>query len=270
MPTIVVIFKILFLVLIAHSCCWLLAPAASGFPQVEAQLTQNRRPARHSVGQDDVHSSSSLVADSSSVQQPQKFIPPPPTTTTTTTARTTAFVAATDSLISSSEVDAASSSAAEAAAAAAAARSLETAATVGDAADVDEDSRTREQLISTTATGGSPQLLLRDELTGGQRASAAAGEQRGSSNAVNRGSSQDGKQQEVNYAELCYLSNGGSSLTLTVNEASPVGFVIGTIEVSTFVRRTLCSSSHELAHPLASLAAAARQTCNQTPALAGS
>lgn len=33
-------------------------------------------------------------------------------------------------------------------------------------------------------------------------------------------------------AELCYLSNGGSSLTLTVNEATQVGANIGTIEVS--------------------------------------
>ena len=36
----------------------------------------------------------------------------------------------------------------------------------------------------------------------------------------------------VNYAELCYLSNGGSSLTLTVNEATQVGAIIGTVEVS--------------------------------------
>lgn len=32
--------------------------------------------------------------------------------------------------------------------------------------------------------------------------------------------------------ELCFLSNGGSSLTLTVNEATPVGSIVGTIEVS--------------------------------------
>lgn len=37
---------------------------------------------------------------------------------------------------------------------------------------------------------------------------------------------------QVNYAELCYLSNGGSSLTLTVNEATQIGAVIGTIDVS--------------------------------------
>lgn len=36
----------------------------------------------------------------------------------------------------------------------------------------------------------------------------------------------------TNQAELCYLSNGGSSLTLTVNEATQVGSIIGTIEVS--------------------------------------
>lgn len=36
----------------------------------------------------------------------------------------------------------------------------------------------------------------------------------------------------VNYAELCYLSNGGSSLTLTVNEATQVGSIIGTVDVS--------------------------------------
>ena len=33
-------------------------------------------------------------------------------------------------------------------------------------------------------------------------------------------------------AELCYLSNGGSSLTLTVNEATPVGSPVGQVEVS--------------------------------------
>lgn len=33
-------------------------------------------------------------------------------------------------------------------------------------------------------------------------------------------------------AELCYLASGGSSLTLTVNEATPVGSLIGTIDVS--------------------------------------
>lgn len=37
---------------------------------------------------------------------------------------------------------------------------------------------------------------------------------------------------ELNYAELCYLSNGGSSLTLTVNEATQVGSIIGTLDVS--------------------------------------
>lgn len=37
---------------------------------------------------------------------------------------------------------------------------------------------------------------------------------------------------EPNLAELCFLSNGGSSLTLTVNEATPVGSVIGQVEVS--------------------------------------
>lgn len=36
----------------------------------------------------------------------------------------------------------------------------------------------------------------------------------------------------VNYAELCYLADGSSSLTLTVNEATPVGSVVGTVEVS--------------------------------------
>lgn len=36
----------------------------------------------------------------------------------------------------------------------------------------------------------------------------------------------------MSQAELCYLSNGGSSLTLTVNEATEVGSIIGTIEVS--------------------------------------
>lgn len=40
------------------------------------------------------------------------------------------------------------------------------------------------------------------------------------------------RRDQVNYAELCYLSNGGSSLTLTVNEATQVGAVIGTVEVS--------------------------------------
>lgn len=35
-----------------------------------------------------------------------------------------------------------------------------------------------------------------------------------------------------NLDELCFLSNGGSSLTLTVNEATPVGSIVGTIEVS--------------------------------------
>lgn len=37
---------------------------------------------------------------------------------------------------------------------------------------------------------------------------------------------------EPHYADLCYLSNGGSSITLTVNEATQVGSVIGTLEVS--------------------------------------
>lgn len=37
---------------------------------------------------------------------------------------------------------------------------------------------------------------------------------------------------EPNYADLCYLSNGGSSITLTVNEATQVGSVIGTLDVS--------------------------------------
>lgn len=36
----------------------------------------------------------------------------------------------------------------------------------------------------------------------------------------------------ANNAELCYLSNGGSSLTLTVNEATQVGSIIGTVDVS--------------------------------------
>lgn len=36
----------------------------------------------------------------------------------------------------------------------------------------------------------------------------------------------------VNYAELCYLSDGGSSITLTVNEATQVGSIIGMVEVS--------------------------------------
>lgn len=40
------------------------------------------------------------------------------------------------------------------------------------------------------------------------------------------------RRDQVNYAELCYLSNGGSSLTLTVNEATQVGAIIGTVEVS--------------------------------------
>lgn len=37
---------------------------------------------------------------------------------------------------------------------------------------------------------------------------------------------------ETPRAELCYLADGGSSLTLTVNEATQVGAVIGSIEVS--------------------------------------
>lgn len=41
-----------------------------------------------------------------------------------------------------------------------------------------------------------------------------------------------GERDALNYAELCYLSNGGSSLTLTVNEATQVGSIIGTLEVS--------------------------------------
>lgn len=33
-------------------------------------------------------------------------------------------------------------------------------------------------------------------------------------------------------SELCYLSNGGSSLKLTVNEATKVGSIVGTLDVS--------------------------------------
>lgn len=55
---------------------------------------------------------------------------------------------------------------------------------------------------------------------------------------------------QVNYAELCYLSNGGSSLTLTVNEATQVGSIIGTVEVSKEIfaklRRSGVSSSPPL------------------------
>lgn len=38
--------------------------------------------------------------------------------------------------------------------------------------------------------------------------------------------------QELAPAELCYLANGASSLTLTVNEATQVGAPIGSLEVS--------------------------------------
>lgn len=37
---------------------------------------------------------------------------------------------------------------------------------------------------------------------------------------------------EINSSELCYLSDGGSSVTLIVNEATQVGSVIGQVEVS--------------------------------------
>lgn len=40
------------------------------------------------------------------------------------------------------------------------------------------------------------------------------------------------RQAEINAADLCFLTNGGSSLTLAVNEATPVGAVIGTVDVS--------------------------------------
>jgi len=40
------------------------------------------------------------------------------------------------------------------------------------------------------------------------------------------------EQAAVNAADLCFLTNGGSSLTLTVNEATPVGALIGTVDVS--------------------------------------
>lgn len=52
------------------------------------------------------------------------------------------------------------------------------------------------------------------------------------------------RRDQVNYAELCYLSNGGSSLTLTVNEATQVGAIIGTVEVS--LKSANCRSVSEL------------------------
>lgn len=36
----------------------------------------------------------------------------------------------------------------------------------------------------------------------------------------------------TNLADLCYLSDGGSSMTLAINEATPLGSVVGTVEVS--------------------------------------
>lgn len=32
--------------------------------------------------------------------------------------------------------------------------------------------------------------------------------------------------------DLCYLSDGGSSMTLAINEATPLGSVVGSVEVS--------------------------------------
>jgi hypothetical protein len=53
-------------------------------------------------------------------------------------------------------------------------------------------------------------------------------------------------QPESSAADLCYLANGGSSLTLTVNEATQVGSVIGTVDVS----MTRCSRGSAPAGPL--------------------
>lgn len=45
-------------------------------------------------------------------------------------------------------------------------------------------------------------------------------------------SEKPGSSKQPDPAELCYLSNGGSSLTLTVNEATQVGSIVGVVEVS--------------------------------------
>lgn len=83
-------------------------------------------------------------------------------------------------------------------------------------------------------------------------------------------------------ADLCYLTNGGSSLTLAVNEATPVGALIGTLEVSlpaskrgrgcfVFVGRNLqsggrranCARPRTRARPLARPVAASSCCCCQ-------
>ena len=40
-------------------------------------------------------------------------------------------------------------------------------------------------------------------------------------------------------SDLCFLSHGGSSETFTINEAVPVGSIIGVLKVSTITRITL-------------------------------
>lgn len=76
----------------------------------------------------------------------------------------------------------------------------------------------------------------------------------------------------VNYAELCYLSNGGSSITLTVNEATQVGSIIGTVEVSLlhFVWPPSCFSGSIFTRYLAifagNLAEPVKQVCVFSPA----
>lgn len=193
MTTVVVIFKILFLVLIAHSCCWSVAPVSAATETSKPKITE----ILHQHQETTTSKQTDERGDSSSVHQ--KFILPPPPPTTSSSSFTAA------SVLNELEPNSRSSS-------------------------IDED-ETREQLLAissttTTTTEANKPAARIGQLAGGENDPA---EERSTMSEARARSEQD---EGVNYAELCYLSNGGSSLTLTVNEASPVGFVIGTIEVS--------------------------------------
>ena len=58
-------------------------------------------------------------------------------------------------------------------------------------------------------------------------------------------------------AELCFLANGGSSLTLAVNEATQVGAIVGTVDVS--IPATTCANCRARAANWAASVARARR-----------
>lgn len=93
--------------------------------------------------------------------------------------------------------------------------------------DVDESTAARNRLTSSTPTSvhqdDAPITRTSDRTT-----TTTTRQPQTTTSSV----AQSEANSESSAAELCYLSNGGSSLTLTVNEATQVGTAIGTIDVS--------------------------------------